>query len=131
MKTATLLAWRSKSGVTRRGAKLADSRLNDHATMFGRANVARQHYGLSIGLLDEPLRFVRVVMLVQIIDEHIRPFAGVRDGNCAADTAVGSGDNCLLAEKLAAALVSLLTARRSGQASVDAGVQKVAFDVGS
>jgi len=38
------------------GAKLAESRLNDHATMFGRANIARKSHGLSTSLLDKPPR---------------------------------------------------------------------------
>ena len=43
-------------------------------------------------MLDNALRFVRVIMLAQIDHRDIRAFAHIERGNRAADSAIGAGD---------------------------------------
>jgi hypothetical protein len=81
--------------------EFADRRVYDLPAVLGRLDVARCENSLAARFLDPLLRFLRVLILVEIGNKHIRAFASIGDRHGPADSAVGAGDDRLLAGKSA------------------------------
>src|SRR6476620_12734795 len=81
---------------------------DDCAALTGVLYIAGQQNGLPAGFRDQPLGLPGVVVLVEIGDQNISTLSGVGDGNRAADPAIATGDDGLLAVEATTALVGRL-----------------------
>ncbi|MEH2496936.1 hypothetical protein V1294_003415 [Bradyrhizobium sp. AZCC 1678] len=78
---------------------------NDGPAMIRALDVARNQNRLSAGFRHQPFGLPRVVVLLEIGDQDVGSLPGERNGDRAADTAIPSCDDRLLAVEPAAALV--------------------------
>src|ERR1700744_1070925 len=93
-------------------AELLHGPVDDLAAVRRVGQVAGHQHRLTAGLLDPLGRLPRVFILVQVADQHVGAFAGECDRHRAADSAVGAGDDGLLALEPAAAAGNRLLLRR-------------------
>ena len=75
--------------------------------MLGRADVSCDQHRLASGLLNQALRFLRVLVFIQIGDQHVRTLAREGDGDRPADAAIAAGDDGFQSFELARSLVGL------------------------
>src|ERR1700719_4858913 len=88
-------------------AKLCDRLVDDRTAMRGRSNIARDQDRLAPRLFHEPLRFLRIFVLVKISDEDVCALPRIRDSNRSPYSAVRTRDHRLLPGELATAVVAL------------------------
>ena len=78
---------------------------DDRAALARLLDVAGQQDGLSAGFIYQPLGLPGVLVLVKIGYQDVSALPGIGDGNRAADSAIATGDDGLLAVEATAALV--------------------------
>jgi hypothetical protein len=71
-------------------------------------DVAGDQHGLAAGVAHEAFRGARIVVLVQVRDQHVGAFARKGEGDGAADAAVGARDDGRLASEPAMADIARL-----------------------
>ena len=84
-----------------------DRLVDDRAAMRGRSDIARDQDRLAPCLFHEPLRFLRIFVLVKIGDKDVCALPRIRDSNRPPDSAVRTRDHRLLPGELATAAVAL------------------------
>ena len=89
-------------------AELAQCLIDNLGTEFLVADVAIEKQTFATMLFDELLGFFRVSVLFEIDDADVRAFFGEGNRDCAADTAVATGDDCDFAPQFAASALAFI-----------------------